>query len=132
MKLEQLAKLSGTVTKFKGNGRRLGYPTANLMSTKTGLGLDDGIYFGFADLAGWVRQPAVIFVGVPTTMGDSDRRVEAYLLDIPDQDYYGQSLKLAVRHYHRANQTFANTRQLLEAMKADEAAARQWFKKNPG
>lgn len=119
--------LKGTITRFKGNGRRLGYPTANLTTT---TGLADGVYFGFADLKGWTGQPAMVFVGTPTTMGDTGRRVEAHLFDIPDEDYYGQPLNLDIRHHHRANQTFADMDGLLRAMKADEAAARQWFDAN--
>lgn len=116
--------LKGTVTRFKGDGRRLGYPTANL-AIKTDLA--DGIYFGFADLEDWSGQPAIIFVGTPTTMGEAERRVEAYLLDIPDRDYYGLPLNINVRYYYRASRTFDNVDQLLEVMKNDELKARQWF-----
>jgi len=118
------AHLSGMVTQFKGDGRKLGYPTANLT---TDTELKDGVYFGFADLQDWQLQPALIFVGTPTTMGESQRRVEAYLLDIPDKDYYGQELALEIRHFHRSNQRFDTVEQLITAIKADESAGRQWF-----
>lgn len=123
-KSELPVTLSGTVTRFKGNGRKLGYPTANL-TIETDL--KDGVYFGQADLAGWVQSPALIFIGTPTTLGDTDRRVEVHLLDIPDKDYYEQPLGVTIQCYHRGNQTFANIDQLLEVMQADEVAARQWF-----
>ena len=116
--------LSGIVTRFQGNGRKLGYPTANL-TTQTDLA--DGVYFGFADLAEWSNQPAVIFIGTPTTMGDKQRRVEAHLFDIPDKDYYDQTLNVSLRHYHRVNRTFKGVDELMEAMRADETAARQWL-----
>ncbi len=124
MKLDPPVIVSGIVTKFKGNGRKLGYPTANLI-TKTEL--KDGVYFGFAGLADWSNHPAIIFIGVPTTLGDNERRVEAYLLDIPDKDYYGQELSLNIQYYHRPNQTFENVDELLKVMHDDEARARQWF-----
>lgn len=117
--------LRGTVTRFQGYGRRLGYPTANL---KTETDLEDGIYFGFTDLANWSHHPAMIFIGTPTTMGDTARRVEAHLLDIPDKDYYDLPLTVSIEHFHRPNQKFASTTELIEAMQADEAAARHWFK----
>lgn len=117
--------ISGTVTRFKGDGRRLGYPTANLAVDTDAR---DGVYFGFADMADFSRQPSIIFVGVPTTMGDYKRRVEAHLLDVPDRDYYGQHLSLTLEKYHRANRTFAGIDELMAAMKADETASRQWFK----
>lgn len=120
----QPVNIQGIITRFKGDGRRLGYPTANLT---VATDLADGIYFGFADLAAWKHQPAMIFVGTPTTMGEADRRVEAYLLDIPDQDYYGQTLALRIEHLHRPNQTFANIDELKKVMKDDELQARRWF-----
>ena len=123
----QTVTLSGVVTPFTGHGRQLGYPTANLT---TATDLADGVYFGLADLAGFTDHPALIFIGVPTTLGDRQRRVEAYLLDIPDEDYYGQTLSASLRHFHRANQTFADVGELVEAMRADEATARAWFAKN--
>jgi riboflavin kinase / FMN adenylyltransferase len=117
--------LSGTVTRYKGDGRRLGYPTANIDQPTD---LADGVYFGFADLANYTQRPALIFIGVPTTMGDSKRRIETHILDIPDDDYYGLEIAVRVHHFHRPNQTFASVKQLLEVMKSDEAAGRAWFK----
>ncbi len=117
--------IKGIVARFAGNGRKLGYPTANL---KADTKLADGVYFGTANMGSYVNQPALIFIGTPTTVGDTDRRVEAHLLDIADQDYYGQKLELTIQHFHRANQKFDSIDQLLVAMKSDEAAAREWFK----
>lgn len=117
-------RLSGTVTAFAGNGRKLGYPTANINAHTD---LQDGVYFGFADLANYKNHPALIFIGVPTTLGDTVRRVEAHLLDIADKDYYTLPVMLDIESFHRPNITFASIDDLLEAMKQDEAAARKWF-----
>lgn len=112
------------MTRFKGDGRRLGYPTANLI---VDTDLEDGVYFGYANLAEWHNHPALIFIGTPTTLGEVRRRVEAHLLDIPDQDYYDQPLKIRLEYYHRPNHTFIDVEELQTAMQADETAARQWF-----
>jgi riboflavin kinase/FMN adenylyltransferase len=117
-------ELSGVVAQFKGNGRKLGYPTANI---KIQTDLADGVYFGFADLGDYQNRPALIFVGVPTTVGDEDRRVEVHLLDVPDQDYYDQEIRVVVEHYHRPTQTFETVDKLKEVMHDDEAIARRWF-----
>lgn len=116
--------LTGTVVRFKGNGRKLGYPTANL---KTATDLADGVYFGYADLAGFIRHPALIFIGTPTTLGDTERRLEVYLLDIPDQDYYDQELLVNIHYYHRPNETFPGIEELLVVMRNDETEAWGWF-----
>ncbi len=127
MRAMQPTTVSGIVTPFKGNGRKLGYPTANL-TTRTELA--DGVYFGFAELAAFTHHPALIFVGIPTTLGDTERRIEVYLLDIPDQDYYGEALRVILVHYHRANQTFKSVPALLAVMKADERTARLFFEQS--
>jgi riboflavin kinase/FMN adenylyltransferase len=126
MKHKLPVALSGTTKPYNGNGRDLGYPTANL-AVKTSLA--DGVYFGFADLAKYNNHPALIFVGVPSTLGNRDRRVEAHLLDIPDKDYYGQKLHLQVCVFHRANQRFSSLDALKKAMRRDEEVGRGWFSK---
>lgn len=111
---------------FAGNGRKFGYPTANI---ETETDLKDGVYFGLADLGAYAKQPALIFIGTPTTVGDTGRRVEAHLLDIVDKDYYGEQLSLDILYFHRPNQTFSSIDELLVAMKDDETTARRWFKR---
>ncbi|MBI2588778.1 riboflavin kinase [Candidatus Saccharibacteria bacterium] len=121
-----VVKLEGLVRRFDGNGRKLGYPTANI---NTATNLSDGVYFGFADLAKYRHHPALIFIGAPLTLGNSRRRVEAHLLDIDDVDYYDNNIQLEIHHFWRPNQKFESTGELIKAMQADEAAARQWFDK---
>lgn len=123
--MKTIATLTGQTQAYKGHGRKLGYPTANVDIMTP---LADGVYFGYADLADYTHHPALIFIGTPTTIGDTDRRVEAHLLDISDKDYYDQTIKLSVEHFHRANKTFDSIDQLKKVMKDDEAAGREWFK----
>ena len=119
--------LDGAIKRYKGHGRELGYPTANI---DTNTKLHDGVYFGFAELAHYSHHPALIFIGTPTTIGDKSRRVEAHLLGIPDIDYYGHRLVLDIQHYHRANKKFGSINDLIVAIKSDEQAAQQWFAKS--
>lgn len=121
-----LATIKGLTVRFAGNGRKLGYPTANLKIDTT---LADGVYFGTANLNTYIDQPALIFIGTPTTVGDTERRVEAHLLDITDEDYYGLELELDILYFHRPNQTFDSVDELTVAMNNDESTARKWFKK---
>jgi len=114
----------GEVRRYNGKGRGLGYPTANVAAV---IDLRDGIYFGYADLARYRQRPALVFVGAPVTVGDEERRVEAHLLDINDEDYYGQQLRLRIEHFHRSNVQFASVDELTVAIRTDEAAARKWF-----
>ena len=117
-------KLDGLTASYEGNGRKFNYPTANIsVSTK----LDEGVYFGFANLGEYTNQEALIFVGIPTTVGSKIHRIEAHLLDITDKDYYGMPLQLTVNYFHRPNQHFDSVEELVNVMKADDVAAREWF-----
>ncbi len=118
-------EISGKTKRFSGNGRGLGYPTANI---NTDVELIDGVYLGYASLGEFKDNPAMIFVGIPATVGDKVWRVEAHLLDIPDQDYYDLPISARLIHYIRPNQTFASVNKLQEQMKDDEAYARKYFK----
>jgi riboflavin kinase / FMN adenylyltransferase len=118
------ASLQGTTKHYKGNGRKLGYPTANI---DVPTDLPDGVYFGFASLGAFKKLPALIFIGTPVTVGDTERRVEAHVPGIPDIDYYDQQLVLAIQHFHRANQKFDSIEALLVVMKDDETALREWL-----
>jgi len=117
--------LTGTTAHYAGNGRKFGYPTANIASDTD---LVDGVYFGYATLGNYVDHPAMIFIGTPVTVGDTQRRVEAHLMDIPDEDLYDLTLSLKPKVFHRPNQKFDSIDELMVAMKDDEAKAREWFK----
>ncbi len=123
-RLQEPVNLNGKVTPFEGNGRGFGYPTANI---KVPTNLEEGVYFGYADLDEYKNYPALIFVGTPITVGATEHRVEAHLLDIKDQDYYDQTLGLNIEYFHRPNQHFDSIDALLKAMKNDEKNAREWF-----
>jgi riboflavin kinase/FMN adenylyltransferase len=120
-------QLSGIVTAFQGNGRKLGYPTANIASNTS---LEDGVYFGYATLGKYSDYPCEIFIGKPITMGNSERRVEAHILSIEDKDYYGRRIELSVIFFHRSNIKFDSMEALISAMQADEVAAKSWFANN--
>lgn len=118
-------QLQGKTRRYRGNGRKLGYPTANISADAA---LADGVYFGFADIAEYQKQPALIFIGKPVTVGDTERRVEAHVLDIPDVDYYDSLLTLSVQYFHRPNQKFASVDDLKAVMARDEIAIREWLR----
>lgn len=121
-------EISGTVKPFKGDGRKFGYPTANIELYED---VKDGVYFGVADLAEYHQQPALVFVGTPETTGDPLRRLEAHLLDVQDRDYYGEHLLVRLLHYHRPSQKFDSLDELIEVMADDESIGRAWLAKNP-
>ncbi len=60
-------------------------------------------------------------------MQQKEHRVEAWLLDIEDKDYYGELLTCELVHYVRPNETFSSKEKLKQALANDEIYARKWF-----
>jgi riboflavin kinase/FMN adenylyltransferase len=91
-------RLEGIVVRGDGRGRELGYPTANLSTTRHAAVPADGVY------ACWFvhhvppraepkRLMAAVSVGTNPTFSGRERRVEAFVLDL-DEDLYGQRVAL--------------------------------------
>ena len=116
-------RLRGVVRRHSGRGAKLGYPTANI---DVPLGTAEGIFFGQTVVAGG-SWPSVIFVGAPETFGETDKRAETHLLDFKG-DLYGQEVELEIYQKYRDNRKFPDAEALRRQMKADEAAAREFFK----
>lgn len=98
--------VSGRVRRGDARGRELGFPTANLVPSRS-LALADGVYAvrvgGHAGAAHW---------GTRAWMGGTERRLEVHLLDYSG-DLYGQRLTVRFERFIRADSSFAH----LDAMK---------------
>jgi len=123
----------GTVVRGEQRGRELGYPTANI-PTKGLAAPTDGVY------AGWLRLldpensqspvgeqfPVAISVGTnPTFSGELERRVEAYVLDRADLDFYDQRVEVSFVARIRGMVKFDGVDALLEAMAHDVVQTRE-------
>jgi riboflavin kinase / FMN adenylyltransferase len=100
-------RLEGIVVRGDQRGRRLGYPTANLMSTAHAAVPADGVYAAWLIRRSTAGEPAqrgsaggpaqrlraAVSIGTNPTFSGRERRVEAYLLDF-DEDLYGERLAL--------------------------------------
>lgn len=120
----------GPVVRGDGRGRTLGFPTANLDCR--GLVLPPaGVYAAIADhdAAGRAgpsgRRAAVLNIGRrPTFGGDGVTRAEAHLLDFPDVDLYGRSVRAEIVERLREERRFPDAEALRAQIAADCAAAR--------
>lgn len=120
-----LFKLSGVTKPFKGNGRKLGYPTANIdISADT----PEGQFLGTVEFNGNSHN-AIIFIGTPVTMGDTVKRAEAHILDFEDKDLYDADMVFCVEYKLRDNKLFDSEELLIEQLKDDEIQARKYFKR---
>lgn len=84
--------LDGRIGRGAGRGRGLGFPTANLEAAPDRAMPADGIYAAWALLDGQ-RHMSATSIGTRPTFKETDRTVEAFLLDF-DGDLYGRHLRL--------------------------------------
>lgn len=116
-------QIKGIVKKFSGNGRRLGYPTANIEIDKDA---PEGLYFGYTHLEGQ-KLASIIFIGAPITLGVTSKRAESYILDFEDHDLYGQEIKIEILKKLRDNRKFESVEKLIVQMKIDVQDAAYFF-----
>jgi riboflavin kinase/FMN adenylyltransferase len=117
-------RLEGIVVRGDGRGKDLGFPTANLSTTRFAAVPADGVYAcWFVDGDGR-RLKAAVSVGTNPTFSGRERRVEAYVLDV-DEDFYGRRVALDFAHRLRGMEKFDTVEALLEQMHRDVAATRE-------
>ncbi len=112
--------LEGTVVEGDERGRKLGFPTANIVPSDDLVCPGHGVYAAFAD-----GRPAAVNVGVrPTFETGRGLLVEAYLIDY-DGDLYGRTLRIAFISRLRGERRFAGVEELIAQMHRDVAEARE-------
>lgn len=125
--VEQAAHFLGAAFQLRGEvvhgderGRRLGFPTANLVPDEALVCPGHGIYACLAD-----GRPAAVSVGVrPTFQTGRGELIEAHLLDF-DGDLYGRSLRLEFLRRLRGERRFDNVPDLIAQMRRDVEQARE-------
>ncbi|GAB4430337.1 MAG: bifunctional riboflavin kinase/FAD synthetase [Bacteroidia bacterium] len=116
--------IGGTVVHGEKQGRKLGFPTANLQpDDPLKLIPADGIYL-VRVATGSGRHWGLMNVGRKPTMGEFARGCEVYILDF-EGDLYGQTLRVELVDYLRPEQKFGSIDDLIAAMQQDKARGRE-------
>jgi riboflavin kinase / FMN adenylyltransferase len=112
--------LEGEVVEGDKRGRKLGFPTANIVPDDHLVTPGHGVYAAFAN-----GHPAAVNVGVrPTFETGRGLLVEAYLID-HDEDLYGRNLRVAFVRRLRGERRFPGSEELIAAMNRDVKEARE-------
>jgi riboflavin kinase/FMN adenylyltransferase len=110
----------GEVVRGDERGRKLGFPTANIVPDDELICPGHGVYAAFAN-----GHPAAVNVGVrPTFETGRGMLVEAYLIDY-EADLYGQILRIAFIARLRGEQRFPSAEELIAQMHRDVEEARE-------
>jgi riboflavin kinase/FMN adenylyltransferase len=122
-------RLRGTVVDGDKLGRMIGFPTANL-DVSAGMIPRHGVYAGWftvvepgasgsgAELVG-EKLPAAISLGINYTVGGTDLRVEAFVLDREGIDLYGATTVLDLVEWRRPMLDFGSVEALTQALAED-------------
>jgi riboflavin kinase/FMN adenylyltransferase len=117
--------LSGTVIHGEMNGRKLGFPTANIMPPEDMVLPADGVYAAFAYIGhsrNAVRHPAVTNIGLRPTFGGKVRLAETHLLGF-NGNLYGKNLRIEFVRRLRGEVKFDSLEQLSEQIASDSRGA---------
>lgn len=112
-------RVEGTVVAGRREGRRLGFPTANLRTDPLKLIPARGVYACRAD-AGGHTWPAMVNIGCrPTLDNGADVTLEAHLLGYAGGDLYGKPLALDFAGRLRPERRFGSRLELAAQLEAD-------------
>lgn len=109
--------VESTVIHGKKLGRKLGFPTANLMLSEHHAIPAPGVYETIVELEGILYKGATN-VGTNPTVGDKNLTVETYILGFED-DIYGKHLKVIFLKRLRPEIKFSSLEALIEQMVED-------------
>lgn len=109
--------VKGPVIHGRGDGKGLGFQTANLSIPSNEMVLCDGVYGGYAIVDG-KRYKTAISLGVPPTFEDASDNVEAHILDF-DDDIYGQQIELQFIEYIRPLIKFDDVNDLIATVNSN-------------
>ncbi len=110
-------RVRGTVVAGQGVGRRLGFPTANILACERQLLPKDGIYAVNGRFNGTLLRGAAN-LGVRPTLGEGARLLEVHLIGY-NGDLYGQTLEVQFLERLRDEQKFASREELIAQIRAD-------------
>ena len=109
-----------------GRGRTLGFPTANLTPPPPDKLLPaEGIYAVRASVGTELRE-GLLHLGPRPTFAGSPPTIELFLIDF-ERDIYGERVVVEFLHRLREVRPFATQAGLIEQMRRDLEAGREFF-----
>ena len=114
--------MCGRVVRGDALGRKLGYPTANLLVARRPA--VEGIFAVEVEGAGKGPLPGVASLGTRPTVEGRRLLLETHLFDF-DGELYGRRIRVIFRARLRGEQRFDSLDALTEQMQRDEAEARR-------
>ena len=115
--------LTGNVVEGFHEGRRLGFPTANLaLADRQRLVPGRGVYAVWAELTGYSEpMPAMMNIGTRPTYNGSSQTIEVHIIGY-EGDLYGQDVTVTFAERIRSEQPFDSPSALASQLQLDRKA----------
>lgn len=118
--------IAGSVKHGKALGRKLGFPTMNILPSEEKMLPPNGVYICNVFLEGNVYA-GIGNVGCrPTVSDDNITTIETFLLDYEEQAY-GQQIEVRLRKFVREEQKFSSVEELQQRVNQDIEMGKQYF-----
>ncbi len=118
-------EVAGEVVVGNKLGRKLGFPTSNLVIDKTMVTPPNGVYVTLCDYNG-VRYPSVTNVGVKPTIGKYGKNVETHIFDF-NKELYGKQIVVEFLKKTRDEVKFDNVQDLFDQIVRDCREVKRFF-----
>lgn len=117
--------IRGDVVSGEKNGRKFGFPTANV-GAENPLLPPDGIYASWLTDPEHGRLPAATYIGTRPTLDGEHRAVEAFCLDVAEPfDIYGHHVEITFVQSVRDDRKFDSIEAMIEQMHRDVENVRE-------
>lgn len=116
--------VTGIVEHGAGDGKKLGFPTANL-KLEQGIDIPYGVYAAWTSVE--TIYMSVLHYGPRLVFSETTPLFEVHILDF-DQDIYGKTLSVTLTNQIRETIKFDSLEALIEQMTKDVASARKLLK----
>ena len=117
--------LTGVVTKGKGLGKNLNFPTANIhIEEPYKLIPKEGVYLVQSEIEGCQTYGMMNIGKNPTVSQDNQTHIEVHFFDF-EGDLYGKTLKIELLDHLRSEIKFPNIEALKAQLELDKANAKQ-------
>ncbi|MDX2247963.1 MAG: bifunctional riboflavin kinase/FAD synthetase [Bacteroidia bacterium] len=119
---------AGEVIHGEKQGRKLGFPTANIQPDDPGKLIPaDGIYFVKVLLEG-EKHWGLMSIGKKPTMGEFERSQEVWIYNF-DRDIYGKNIRVEMLEWMRGEEKFDSLDALIHAMNRDKQKGEERIRK---
>lgn len=118
--------ITGVVMHGDERGRKLGFPTANLLPPQGEACPANGVYAVRVESGKKASHIGVANVGSNPTFGGHERRVETHLLDFSG-NLYGKTITVRFVERLRAEKKYPSPEALVGQIRSDEQKAREIF-----